>query len=303
MKKSVWWIVLAVICAYTLAFVIPAFFERREEKLKKSVLTLWNVDSFEGGKGSRTAFLSSIAARYEKSAGIILLVSSKSVEGLKDAWEKGERPDMLSFGGYAPVAGLQGEAFCWCMGKYVLYTRGEEKPITPQNTVISVGGDTFPQAAAALYGLRGEIKEEESTTAYVRFLSGAYDYLLGTQRDACRFQSRGVEVCATALNGFCDLRQYIVTVTKENAEKSQDFIRYLLAEESQKLLKNIGMFSDRYTIYEGEGTLQGAIEEGKTIFSISPWTAKEQRMEISAAIKRVMQGENVEVLKNLLKGV
>ncbi len=69
------------------------------------------------------------------------------------------------------------------------------------------------EVAAALNNLSGE--EIDSLSAYVAFLNGKYRYLLGTQRDRCRFVSRGVEVYEKPLNEFCDLYQYVSVLSAE----------------------------------------------------------------------------------------
>ena len=293
-----------VICAYALVWVLPSFFtDRVTAQEKEIILSLWHVDSFEGGKGSRAAFLNRIATAFEKSEKVTFLVSAKTAEGVKDAFQKGERPDLLSFGGYLDLSGVNAEAECWCMGKYALYSMGQtdESP-TPQNTVISNGGLNFPAVAAALEGLRGEFAQEEALTAYTKFLNGKYTYLLGTQRDACRFQSRGAEVAVKPLNAFTDLKQYIAVVNEENREVCQRFIGYLLSEESQKLLTAIGMLSEKYDIYAPDQALQNALEEVGCRYSVSPYLSAEAAKQLKSVADRVLQGENAEVLKKFLKG-
>lgn len=77
------------------------FFPRQEEseEEEKRVVRVWNVDTFEGGKGSRTAFLKSAAAVLEKEDdSVYYLVSSYTPEGAAAAYEEGIIPDALSFG-------------------------------------------------------------------------------------------------------------------------------------------------------------------------------------------------------------
>ena len=302
-KKTACWLAFLGICAYTLVFVLPNFFYQEKQNQNHAVLTLWHVDSFEGGKGSRAAFLKSIARRYQETGGAMILVSAKTGEGVRDAWRQGERPDLLSFGGYAPVEERWDDVACWCYGKYVLYSLGSEEAITPENTVISLGGDNLPQVAAAMSGWKGEYVIKNSLEAYVSFLSGKYQYLLGTQRDACRFQSRGVEVEMLAMDAFSDLMQYIVSTRVETKKEGDAFIRYLLSENSQTLLTEIGLFSRYFHIYSEKDELQRKIERGNVLFTLSPFVDLQVRRGVLQCAQDVMNGAKIELLKKFLKSV
>ena len=59
-------------------------------------MRIWNVDTFEGGKGSRTAFLRRAAALAEqKQHGVLYNVTSYTEEGVREAFARGETPDIL----------------------------------------------------------------------------------------------------------------------------------------------------------------------------------------------------------------
>lgn len=298
-----WWIALVVICAYSLVFALPSFFPCSKEDEGQIVLSLWHVDSFEGGRGSRASFLKAAAKRFGGRENVMMLVSTKSVEGVRDAWAKGERPDLLSFGAYAPVDCAFEKVDCWCYGKYALYSRGEGGEISPSNTILSLGGKHLPQVAAAMHGLKGEYRVVASEAAYVPFLNGEYQYLFGTQRDACRFQSRGVQVIAEPIDGFSDLMQYIAVVKEEYRAKSDAFIEYLLSQECQELLTELGLFSRAYSIYSADVGLQHSLETGRVRFTLSPFTTEAVRGEIVSAARQVMLGADIGVVKSFLKGV
>ena len=190
--------------------LIVVFFphKKEDEPTQKRVVRIWNVDTFEGGKGSRTSFLRRVALKAEKdNEGVYYFISSYTLEGANAAFEAGEAPDLLSFGiglsAFAEMslplpysfAGGNTDAGClaypWCGGGYYLFSlkdNFEEEGIT----VISKGGNNLPEVAASMAGITGELAE--SNAAYVGFLSGKYRYLLGTQRDECRFAARGVSV-------------------------------------------------------------------------------------------------------------
>ena len=234
------------------AAVIVFVPQKSKEAEARTVVRVWNIDTFEGGKGSRTAFLKSVARELQGEA--YYLVTSYTLEGALSAFAEGEAPDVLSFGvglsefaerllplPYSFAGGELGGktlAYPWCMGGYYLFSltdfEGEGR------TALSVGGENLPAVAARLEGITGE--ETESVAAYTGFLSGKYRYLLGTQRDVCRFQARGAIVQARPLTKYCDLYQYIGILSAEKRDASLAFVEALLSPEVQGRLSQIGMF-------------------------------------------------------------
>ena len=265
-----------------LAAAVIVFVPQKSEKAEtRTVVRVWNIDTFEGGKGSRTAFLKSVARELKGEA--YYLVTSYTPEGALSAFAEGDAPDVLSFGvGLSEFAerllplklefaggelGGKTLAYPWCMGGYYLFSltdfEGEGR------TVLSVGGENLPAVAACLEGISGE--ETESVAAYTGFLSGKYRYLLGTQRDVCRFQARGVIVQARPLTKYCDLYQYIGILSSEKRDASLAFVEALLSPEVQGRLSEIGMFplennAERtvsvFSSREALGRLAAAAREG-----------------------------------------
>lgn len=245
-------VLFAVFCAL-------AFFPRgkKTDAAEQRIVSVWNVDTFEGGKGSRTAFLARAARLAEKkNENVFYYVTSYSAEGFFAAAERGELPDALSFGiGLGEIAGLclpLGRAFAggetadgclaypWCGGGYVLYSK-DNNFSDGGRTAISSGGENLPDVAAALAGIKGE--RVPSTEAYTGFLSGKYRYLLGTQRDRCRFAARGTAVCERPLGAYCDLYQYFAVLSREKRDDCLALLGALLSEEVQGALSDIGMES------------------------------------------------------------
>ena len=236
-----------------LAAAVIVFVPQKSEKAEaRTVVRVWNIDTFEGGKGSRTAFLKSVARELQGEA--YYLVTSYTLEGALSAFAEGDAPDILSFGvGLSAFAerllplkrefaggelGGKTLAYPWCMGGYYLFSLTDFEG--DGRTALSVGGENLPAVAARLEGISGE--ETESVAAYTGFLSGKYRYLLGTQRDVCRFQARGVIVQARPLTKYCDLYQYIGILSSEKREASLAFVEALLSPEVQGRLSQIGMF-------------------------------------------------------------
>ena len=78
-----------------------AFYPKKKEAQgeQKRVVRVWNVDTFEGGRGSRTSFLKRVAATVEKTdSGLYYLISSYTPEGARQSYADGIRPDLLSYG-------------------------------------------------------------------------------------------------------------------------------------------------------------------------------------------------------------
>lgn len=281
----------ALVAALVLAL---AFYPKPSASAReKQIVEIWNVDTFEGGKGSRTAFLSKVAMRVESDGDVRYLVASYTAEGALAALSGGMMPDVLSFGlglgDFAPYATeLPGEltggrkecAVPWCRGKYFLFsldgTFGEGE------TAISCGGSNLPAVAAAYAGICGE--ELSSSAAYTGFLAGEYRCLLGTQRDVCRFSSRGTEVFSRELKGYCDLFQY-VCVLGEGNEAALAFVGELLSARTRGELGSIGMYP---------------AEEGTGERAPAPFCGRKELAELADAARA---GQNVNFLDKFLKTI
>ena len=226
---------------------------------QKRVVRVWNVDTFEGGKGSRTSFLKRVAASVEKTdGGLYYLISSYTLEGARQAYADGIRPDLLSYGiglsvytesclplPYRFAGGGTTEgclAYPWCKGSYYLFSLTDDFE-SEGTCALSSGGNNLVEVAAAVSGIGGETVD--SLSAYVAFLNGGYRYLLGTQRDVNRFSARGKEVYRKELTGYCDLYQYVSVLSAEKRVDCMKFVGALLSEEVQNRLSDIGMLSVR----------------------------------------------------------
>ena len=267
------------IVAFACFAAYPACNAKKESEPQsyRGVLRVWHIDSFEGGTGSRAAFLRNAAKTFEQKSGMYVLVTAHTAESAALAAEEGILPDVLSFGSYLDFAAddakaLRGFDFAyaeqdgktyavpWCRGNYFLFTsEGDFSDVGTENTVISDGG-TLVDAAAFAEGMTGEYAVEESVRAYVSFLNGKYKYLLGTQRDLFRFRTRGAEVQAKPLSSFCDLYQYLSICTDDPAlfSAAEEFVDCILSEEVQGKLSQIGMISVSGDCGSSEPALQAA---------------------------------------------
>ena len=65
----------------------------------QGIITLWNVDSFEGGVSSRAVFLEKLAMLFEnKNKGVFIKVENLKVEEMTAKIKQGIYPNMFSFG-------------------------------------------------------------------------------------------------------------------------------------------------------------------------------------------------------------
>lgn len=309
-------VLLAAVLLLCAVAAYPALTSRggRGEAGYTGVLRVWQIDSFEGGTGSRTAFLNSVARIYEReNEGILLLVTAHTPLSAANAAAQGEYPDLLSFGAGVdfaadaahPLQGVSsaggrigGETYAvpWCRGQYFLFSmEGDFSDVSAENTVLSQGRGALPAAAAYMEGWRGAYTSAESVRAYVEFLQGKYKYLLGSQRDVYRFQARGAEVTAKPLTAFCDLWQYIA-VCSESAERyaaAMAFVSLLLSDAVQGSLVQIGMLPVGADAYDGGNAAMDAAQKAVPEKTISAFLTEQTVEELRFASAAALNGDEI----------
>lgn len=234
---------------------------------------------------------------------------------------EGNYPDLLSFGvgfcppaerlkplnGYDFFAGQSGKttfAAPWCRGGYAVYSKSADiSSLQTKKVAISAGKNNLTGFAAAMEGFVGSFDEKDSTTAYVEFLNGKYDYLIGTQRDACRFLTRGESVYIRPMRAYSDLYQYVaVLATTEEAQEVCDaFLRLLFSEKTQKTLSKIGMLSAFYDVYDESDPYHDELEKSSADFAPSAFSDAGTLDEMKANAKASLLSGNAEVLKKFVK--
>lgn len=282
--------------------------ELEQKPAYKGILSLWQIDSFEGGVGSRKQFLLDRAAKFEKkNEGVLIMVVSYTAESAEEKIKNGEYPDMVSFGN-----GFEGDCFCkldiegfkggnigeqtyavpWCRGGYVLISKSDlESAETEEKLTVSQGEYTQPVLAAFLEGITAKtINVLAPMNAYINFVEGKTTRFIGTQRDINRLERRGAEYSAKPLNKFNDLYQYISISTRSEEKKfyAAEFIEYLLSEESQKKLCDIGMLPCK-EISVNEGVL-GEMEKVKNLYTVSAFLGKDKYKEIQELSVKAFEG-------------
>ncbi len=304
MKKYLPKIKTGICLALCIAIVIAApciAFAKKDGRAASSggeiVLRIWQIDSFEGGKGSRADYLQSVGDKYLEKDGSYVSVTSISAEAARVNLANGNVPDAISYG--AGVYGIEGYISgykTWCRGGYCFLSvdaSADFSDINSENTVINEGKVNLAKATALFCGVSGA-KSEKSTGAYVSLINGKYKYLLGTQRDIFRLKTRGVSFAVKPVTEFNDLYQNIsVTSSGERAKLANGFIEYLLSCSAD--LNKIGMFSvNSNGLYDDEmRQLEGVNFDYKLNFPISENTKKD--------IEKIVSDGDINKLKNLLK--
>ena len=287
--------VAIVVFAFVFALPQAGFSKDKlvQSEAYKSIVSLWHIDSFEGGVGSRAEFLLRRAAEYEKKhPGVFVMVTSLTAESATEKFAAGETPDIVSYGygveilNYSSVdtektcayGTLDGTVYAvpWCMGGYVVLSREElpEDKVLP-SAVVSKGNFTQPYAALAASGYTLQNAVEKSPLeAYYRFVSGMSDILIGTQRDINRLNLREESAVITPLEGYNDLYQYfsVAAASSEKKYYAEEFIGYVLSDGAQEKLSSIGMLSPYIDLsYETEGlTALQSVKNAKGISVFMP---------------------------------
>ena len=318
----------AIIGAFLIVSVLVTVFYGKDKIIEKPnlsapegykcILNLWNIDVFEGGRGSRKQFLLDASIEFEKqNPGVLVLATSRTEEGYYGSIKKNEKPDILSFGTGIEVfnsseiidcafnGGKIGEktyAVPWCRGGYVLISNGKNKfDGKCKELLVSKSDYTLPLLAFSMQGYTAEnIVVKKPMDAYVDFVSGKYPFMLGTQRDVVRLNTRGISAEIIALSEYNDLYQYLSVVSEDEMKReyAQKFVKFILSESVQEKLNKISMLSVFYKVNLDSG-LDKLQVDGKYL-TISAFTAKEKIKEIEEESYLLAKGQEDRLL-NLKK--
>ena len=329
--------IIRVICALTLTFAVAftALFGWKkisEESLDKTpstykgVITMWQIDCFEGGTGSRKQFLLKSARAFEKkNNGVLVMVTDYTVEGAKNAVKEGKVPDLISYGigaeqsGFVEInpkrvskGGLVGEkcfATAWCRGNYVLiYNTALVESVEGINhfdsLLVSQNEFTQPLTAFTLEGYSANnVEIKKPMDAYVKFVSGKTPYFLATQRDVVRLKNRAFEFGMIALSEYCDLYQYVSVCSKDPVKSfyAQEFVSYLLSDSVQTSLNGIGMYSD-FTSANYDETEYCLLQNTNAKHTVSAFTPAQKLKEMQEISALAVKGDSVALnkIKNIL---
>ena len=287
----------------------------------KAVLTIWQIDTFEGGVGSRSNFLRNTSTSFSKKyKGILSVVITHSVESAKKALSEGVVPDIVSIGACGldfssyqkslnnlsvEGGGIDGNKryfVPWAKGGYFKITKNQGDD---ENLIISEGNYNSSLVALACSGKK--VKNYvvlKSDDAINKFLIAKNATLIGTQRDFIRLKNRKVEINCEVLGDFNDLYQYVLITSnnQNNLYYSRLFVDYLLSDEIQDKLVNVSLLSTtKKGLYNDCEELKN-LENQIVKYTVSPFSDLLTIEEIRKVAKEVLDGSNkTNSLINLLK--
>lgn len=270
------------------------------DNVQTQSITVWQIDGFEGGRGSRSQYLQNVGNKCFKNNKVYVTVVSLSADAARMNLQQGKMPDIISY-----AAGFHGienyinkKDFAyksWCWGAYCFLTIDESADftdITTENTVINAGKDNLSGVAAVLCGI-GRAQTEEPTNAYLKLINGNCKYLLGTQRDIFRLKTRNVTFSVKPVTQFNDLYQNISILTSNNAKYDvcKRYVDYLLANNN---VGKLGLFYGENKEIEEELRPLCDVEFETTL----NYPCKTDYID---QLKSAAQSGDVNIIKNLLK--
>lgn len=206
-----------LIIAPTIGVVYHSRKKAIEEKMfgKKAeyqgIITLWNVDTFEGGTSSRSGFLESVAASFEKKyKGAYIKVENLTVDEMVANIKMGKTPNLFSFGmGVAHYlekdmitlpsefnsliksnflsSGLSSgvlKSLAWCAGGYSLITTSEKIEKANSDTAATLDNIAFNLAYDKVF--------KKSTKHIYSITFGKNDYVDGLEIFSRHFVDKSV---------------------------------------------------------------------------------------------------------------
>lgn len=287
----------AIIITTPIMVVADASNGKQNEKM--TAITVWQVDSFEGGKGSRTNYLNNVGKSFSNEYDCYINVISINSDAVRTNFSNNNFPDLLSYG--AGIFGIENYLhgkvpyYTWAYGSYCFLTLDEKADFTDisaNNTIINKGIDNFSNVAAVFCGVHGATVDTP-TGAYTKLISGKYKYLLGTQRDIFRLKTRGVSFKIKPVSEFNDLFQNISIITTESnkTQMAQYFVNFLLSHGDS--LNTLGLMGNT-KLYDDElGALEGINYRFRLIAPISEPMKDE--------LNKAAENSDINLLKNLLK--
>lgn len=297
----------------------------KEHPSYKGIITLWQIDQFEGGRGSRRQFLLDTAVAFEKKhKGTLIMVIQHTVTSALESAKEGNLPDMISYssglnlGQFTELSAITGcdvgkvgdkfYAYPWCRGGYALIfnpNKVSQLPSSFENLTVSQSGEyTLP--VVALLQEEISVKKVEVLSpmqAYLKFVEGKIPYMLGTQRDVNRLYVREMEVVVKPLTKFNDLYQCISVITSDSQKSyySKLFAEYLMSQHVQEKLHKIGMLSVGHNSISDVVSLN-EMQKVRCQTSISPFISASELVEIQKLSLQAIDGNQnaLTKIKNVL---
>ena len=161
-KRSL--ILVAIIVLIIVAVPLLAVFQRKSaaaESIKTQSISVWQIDGFEGGRGSRSQYLQNMGNKCFKDNKIYINVTALSADAARINLEQGKIPDIISYsaGFYGVEKYINKKDFAyknWCRGGYCFLTLDESADytdISAENTVLNAGKDNLRRLRRFCAGL------------------------------------------------------------------------------------------------------------------------------------------------------
>ncbi len=291
-----------------------------KQKEYKCVITVWHVDTFSGGTGSRSAFLRQVATSFSKKyPDVLFLVTSYTKDSVEENIKNGEKPHLISYGGcgftfiddflkmqdYPNIKdGASGDvnryAVSWCKGGYFEIVKGNGKNVIIEDSLYN---NVFIPLILSNKNYQDYdiLTESESVS---KFVSSKDATLIATQRSVMRLKVGGYEFNAKPFEEFNDLFQYI-SILKGDGEVLgyiNLFIDYLLSEDIQKTLSQISMLSVIDLNIYNDNVYYSELEKVNNVYTISPFLQSESLKKVKNDSKNAFIAKENEVkIANYLK--
>lgn len=319
MKKAIKitaWVLLVLICGLILITPKKSSAQLIKNDGYKAFLTVWQIDSFEGGKGSRASFLKSVSNSFSKKhKGVLTLVVSHTVKSASKAISEGKIPDIISIGAcgldlslYQKEVGnlsVEGGGIINDKRYFVPWVKsGYFKIVKGGGEKVIVSEGEYNSSLIALALSKESFKSYKllnQADAMNEFLTSTNATLIGTLRDVIRLSARNVDCKIEPLGNFSDLYQYALITSKDNAYYSRLFIDYLLSENVQNQLTDLSMLSVKKTGLYSDNSYLTALEKVKIDYTVSPFLDLDTIVKLKEIAKEVLNGskEKEELIKHL----
>lgn len=235
----------------------------RREKYFYGTITLWQIDCFEGGTGSRATWLKEQSYAFEKRHnGVYIAVETVSPERA-EILLKTKKPDIISFSSPIKIGDTQqislnepffrtdlqsvvfDDAVPWCFGAYFLFEGEEEK--SKDKIAYTEKNGYYPLRVTEEFDLNKQTQEfSKQYEAFNAYANKKISSLIGTQRDLYRLKNlKENRQGNISVASYSDLVQYF-SVFKQNNEKKTEminkYISFILSADVQNNIGKLGLF-------------------------------------------------------------
>lgn len=290
--KKVISILIGLVCI-TLIVISPFLLPDKDKDTSQSsvILSVWHVDSFEGGKGSRYSFLRKNAEQFcKKYKGVFIVVSNFTPNSINQSLSLGKLPDVISYGNCFlslenKAKSLSADvkdggtiadkryAVSYLRGGYFVIKRGDGG----KEIVLSKGEYLTPEIACLFSSERSSnYLIKTPTEAYQYMLRNKNSTLIGTQRDIYRLINGNVEFSAQPIKEYSDVFQYLSLTSQKSQNEfyAKLFIDYMITPKVQQSVNSLGMLSVNQGETLSDNEYLSALESAYPNYTFSPFSDK-----------------------------